>query len=284
MANPGCLYVVATPIGHLDDISLRALEVLKSVDLIAAEDTRHSQRLLNHFAIKTPLISLHDHNESQRLQQLQTRIANGEKIALISDAGTPLISDPGYKIVSALQQQAYQVIPIPGASAVIAALSVAGLPTDRFIFEGFLPAKGNARTERLQQLANETRTIVLYEASHRIVNLVELMVEIFGAERIAVIARELTKTFETIKHASIGELQQWIQADNNQQKGEFVVLIHGAPATVSERAQQEYQTLLTILLEELPLKKAVALAVKISNGPRNLLYDLALTLQKNNKE
>lgn len=228
----GTLYIVATPIGNLKDITLRALEVLQQhVDVIAAEDTRHSYKLLQHYAITTPLISLHEYNESQRSQILITQLQQGKNIALISDAGTPLISDPGYRLVHLARARNIRVVPIPGACAAITALCAAGLPTDHFVFEGFLPVKTLALEARLQELALlETRTIVIYEAPHRLLRLMAALGKIYGAEHRVTLAKELTKTFETIRTASISTLQQWLSDDVSRQKGEFVLLLHGSMA------------------------------------------------------
>jgi 16S rRNA (cytidine1402-2'-O)-methyltransferase len=277
----GCLYIVATPIGNLGDITLRALEVLKSVALIAAEDTRHSQRLLNHYNIKTPLISLHQFNEEKRVHELQKRMQQKQDIALISDAGTPLISDPGYRLVHHLVSQGLKVVPIPGPCALIAALSASGLPTDRFVFEGFLPAKGSERRKRLQMLEYEPRTIIFYEAPHRILNLIDLVIEVFGELRVGAIMRELTKTFETAHYGTFFELKQHITEDDHQQLGEFVVLIEGISRSEEGQDLDEYKRVLKILLSEVPLKQAVAIATEITKGPRKLLYQLALKMKDN---
>lgn len=275
-----CLYIVATPIGNRDDLSQRAVNVLQDVDCIAAEDTRHSKRLLDFYQIKTPLISLHEHNESQRLQSLLDRLARGERVALISDAGTPLISDPGYRLVSAVLEKGFRVVPVPGACAAIAALCASGLPTDRFVFEGFLPAKSGARQKHLQSLLNESRTIIFYESTHRIVDSLSDMVEIFGPTRRATMARELTKSFETIRQDGLADLLAWVQADPNQQKGEFVVLLQGAENAAASADEVEARRILTILMKEMPLKQAVAIATKILQGHRKSLYQLALTLKE----
>lgn len=274
----GCLYIVATPIGNLADITLRALEILKTVDFISAEDTRHSQQLLNHYGIKTPLISLHEHNEQQRINELLPQLQAGKRMALIADAGTPLISDPGSRLVQALHQAKIPVAPIPGACAAISALVVSGLCAQRFVFEGFLPAKGAARLQRLNELATETRTIIFYEAPHRITELLAQLSQACGGERLATVARELTKTFETIRHDSLDALQQWVTADPNQRKGEFVVILGGAKSSVESADEQELQRILKILLAELPLKQAVALAENITQAKRNYIYSLALKL------
>lgn len=272
----GTLYIVATPIGNLGDISQRALHVLNEVDLIAAEDTRRSGQLLQHFNITTPTTSLHEHNERQVAEQLLSRLQAGEAIALISDAGTPLLSDPGYFLVNQARQAGVSVVPIPGASALLAALSVAGLPTDRFVFEGFLPAKSAARLKRLQQLAQDTRTLVFYEAPHRIVEMLRDLASAFGDERQAVISRELTKTFETIHADTLAGMLAWVLADDNQQKGEFVVLVKGAEPRDEDALDPEVERILMILLEELPVKQAASLAASITGVKKNRLYQLAL--------
>lgn len=273
----GALYVVATPIGNLEDISARALRILREVNCIAAEDTRHTGQLLRHFGIETPLLSLHEHNERERLATLITRLREGQTLALVSDAGTPLISDPGFALVRELRRQGLQVIPIPGASSLLAALSVAGLPTDRFAFEGFLPARSAARQERLRALAREERTLVFFEASHRIAETLADLAAVFGGERPAVIARELTKRFEEIQGATLSELTVWLAADPKRQKGEFVLVTQGAPAA-TETDTLETRRLLTALLAELPTSRAVAVAAKVTGLRKKPLYELALTL------
>ena len=255
----GVLYVVATPIGNLQDITARALEVLRSVSRVAAEDTRHSRKLLAHYGIATPLVALHEHNERDITQRLLPSLAAGEDIALVSDAGTPLISDPGFYLVRAARQAGIRVVPVPGASALIAALSVAGLPTDRFYFEGFLPSRQAARLRRLEALQAETVTLVFFESSHRILACLADMAGVFGAAREATLARELTKTFETIHHGTLAELLAWIEADSNQQKGEFVVLLQGASASAGGDVDAAAGRVLALLLAELPLRQAVAL-------------------------
>jgi 16S rRNA (cytidine1402-2'-O)-methyltransferase len=274
----GCLFIVATPIGNLGDITLRALEILKTVDLIAAEDTRHSQRLLNFYGINTPLISLHEHNEQQRLNQLLPQLQAGKQIALISDAGTPLISDPGSRFVQALHQAQISVSPVPGACAAISALMVSGISSQQFIFEGFLPAKGAARQQRLQQLSSETRTIIFYEAPHRIEDLLTGLIAVCGGDRPATLAREMTKVFETIRHDSLAGLQGFVSEDNHQRKGEFVLVLEGAvPQEDTHADEQELQRILRILLAELPLSQAVTLTAEITGAKRNRVYTLALS-------
>ncbi|WAF87044.1 16S rRNA (cytidine(1402)-2'-O)-methyltransferase [Metapseudomonas otitidis] len=279
-AQPGKLYVVATPIGNLDDISPRALRTLREVALIAAEDTRHSIRLLQHFGITTALAACHDHNEREQGGRFVARLLAGDDVALISDAGTPLISDPGYHLVRQVRAAGIEVVPVPGPSALIAALSAAGLPSDRFIFEGFLPAKAAARRGRLDLLKEEPRTLIFYEAPHRVLESVQDMASLFGKDRHAVLARELTKTFETLKGAPLGELVEWIAADSNQQRGECVLLVTGWQAPEGEDAiSGEALRVLDLLLGELPVKRAAALAAEITGVRKNLLYQAALERQ-----
>jgi 16S rRNA (cytidine1402-2'-O)-methyltransferase len=278
MSNQGTLYLVATPIGNLGDMTPRAVEVLNEVDVIAAEDTRHSGKLLQHFGIRTPCLAYHEHNERQQCDTLVARLQTGESIALISDAGTPLVSDPGFHLVRAARQAGVAVVPLPGASALIAALSASGLPSDRFVFEGFLPAKTMARRQRLEALASDPRTLIFYESTHRIEACLADMVAVFGPDRRAVVARELTKRFETIHDDRLGELPAWLAADENRRRGEFVVLVEGAAQIQGDETDAEVQRLLTILMEELPLKQAAALAARISGRKKNALYRLALEL------
>jgi len=275
----GTLYVVATPIGNLTDMSPRAVETLKSVNCIAAEDTRHSAPLLQQFMIGTKTIALHEHNERERTAQLLERLRAGESIALISDAGTPLINDPGYFLVREVRKAGIRVVPIPGPSAVIAALSVSGLPTDRFCFEGFLPAKSKNRLNHLELLRNETRTIIFYEAPHRILESLEDMLQVFGPYREVVIARELTKMFETVYSAPLLELIEWVRKDSNQQRGEIVLMIKGAETTPTETDNISIDYILITLLAELPLKQAVELAGKITGKRKNEIYQRALELK-----
>lgn len=272
----GSLYIVATPIGNLEDITERALKILRQADLIAAEDTRHSKKLLQHFGIETALTSLHEHNEKQQIPKLIALLQAGKSIAVISDAGTPLVSDPGFHLVAAAQQQKITVVPIPGPCAAIAALSVAGLPSDHFIFEGFLPAKSNQRQQRLQQLQHETRTIIFYEAPHRVLDMLDDMLIVFGAEREIVVARELTKTFETISHGKLIDLKTQLENQPEKVKGEFVVLVHGAEEKKISIEDEETLRILKILLAELPTKQAVTLAAKITGVSKNALYDMAV--------
>ncbi len=267
----GCLWVVATPIGHRDDLSARAIETLRAVALIAAEDTRHSRPLLLHHGIATPLVALHDHNEREVVDALVARLQGGESVALISDAGTPLISDPGFRLVRAARAAGIRCAPVPGACAAIAALSVAGLPSDRFVFEGFLPAKAAARRSRLQELAGESRTIIFYESSHRVAESLADMRDVFGAEREAVLARELTKMFETVLGEPLAELAARVAADPDQQRGEHVILVAGRGEEADAKLA-EGRRVFAILREELPPAKAAKLAAAISGAPRKLLY------------
>ncbi|WP_282276932.1 16S rRNA (cytidine(1402)-2'-O)-methyltransferase [Stenotrophomonas sp. PS02297] len=270
-AASATLYVVATPIGNLADLSPRAQEVLRSVAAICAEDTRHTGQLLSHFGISRPLVALHDHNEEAMAQRVVARLLGGESMAVVSDAGTPLVSDPGFRLVRAARAAGVKVSPVPGACAAIAALSVAGLPSDRFVFEGFLPAKGAARRERLQRLAGETGTLVFYESSHRIAESLADMATAFGASRPAVVARELTKLFETVLDGSLEQLLAAVQADDNQRKGEFVVMVQGA-ADDEEAKIAEGRRLYARLNEHLPPSTAAKLAAELSGAPRKALY------------
>lgn len=273
------LYVVATPIGNLQDISQRAIEVLRDVDLIAAEDTRHSKRLLSHLGITTRLTSYHEHNEDAKTGQLIEQLKQGVKVALISDAGTPLISDPGFHLVRSAHQESIRVTPVPGASALVAALSASGIASDRFVFEGFLPSKQGARLARLEKLADESRTLIFYESSHRIVASVADFGQALGGDRQLCIARELTKKFETIHSAPIAEALEWLQSDSDQQRGEFVLIAAGNTALQREEVQTSVEQVLETLLAELPLKQAVQLAAQITGHKKNELYQQALELQ-----
>jgi 16S rRNA (cytidine1402-2'-O)-methyltransferase len=276
---PGTLYVVATPIGNLGDLTPRAREVLASVALIAAEDTRHTRQLLQTCGIGTALTSLHEHNEAQKSTELVARLARGESIALVSDAGTPLVSDPGFDLVAAARRAGIAVVAIPGACAAIAALSVAGLPTDRFVFEGFLPAKTAARSERLEQLAREQRTMVFYEAPHRLIEVLRDMTRILGAQRSASISRELTKRFETTYGGTLAQLSEAAERDSDMSRGEIVIVVSGAPAT-STALELDSDALLRALLEELSPSQAAKVAAHITGGKRSELYEAALRLGK----
>lgn len=270
-AAPATLYVVATPIGNLADLSPRAQEVLRSVAAICAEDTRHTGQLLSHFGISRPLVALHDHNEGAMAERVVARLLGGESMAVVSDAGTPLVSDPGFRLVRAARAAGVKVSPVPGACAAIAALSVAGLPSDRFVFEGFLPAKAAARRERLQRLAGETGTLVFYESSHRIAESLADMAAAFGDERPAVVARELTKLFETVLDGTLAQLCAAVDADDNQRKGEFVVMVQGAADDEAAKIA-EGRRLHARLKEHLPPSTAAKLAAELSGAPRKLLY------------
>lgn len=276
------LYVVATPIGNFGDMSQRAVEVLRTVQLIAAEDTRHSQRLLQHFAIDTPTMSYHDHSDARALRRIGDCLDGGGSVALVSDAGTPLISDPGYRLVRYAQERGHAVHPIPGACAAIAALSVSGLPTDRFTFEGFLPARDGARLARLRELDGASSTLIFYEAPHRVVACLQAMIEVFGGEREAVLAREITKVFETIRRGPLSALAQFVEGDSNQQKGEIVLLVAGRERR-EEAVSGEIAALLQRLARELPAKQAAAIVADWSGLRKNLLYDYLLA-QKQARE
>ena len=277
-SESGCLYIVATPIGNLGDISQRALAVLAEADLIACEDTRHTQKLLSNFSIKNKTLSLHDHNERDRQDYIADLLKQGKNIALVSDAGTPLISDPGFHIVRYCRQLGLKVTPIPGACAAISALSVAGLSTDRFAFEGFLPAKTGARKNTFQALIQETRTMVFYDAPRRAIDTVEDIVTVLGGERHIVIARELTKTFETVYADSAENLLAWLKQDPNQLKGEMVLIIEGAKVDADTIPEKAIITL-KLLLNEMKPKRACAIAAEIHGVKKNALYDIALSLK-----
>lgn len=271
MLTPGTLHVVATPIGNLGDLSPRALDTLRGVAAICAEDTRYTRQLLSHFGLERPLLALHQHNEDAQAAQLVARLLAGESLALVSDAGTPLVSDPGFRLVSAARAAGVRVSPVPGACAAIAALSVAGLPSDRFVFEGFLPAKASARRERLSRLGSEPRTLLFYESAHRIEEALEDMASAFGPSRRAVIARELTKLFETVLDGSLAELRARVAGDADQRKGEFVVIVEGAGDDVDAKIV-EGQRLYARLSEYLKPSQAAKLAAELSGAPRKALY------------
>jgi 16S rRNA (cytidine1402-2'-O)-methyltransferase len=270
-AGPGTLHVVATPIGNLGDLSPRALEILRSVSAICAEDTRHTRQLLSHFGLERPLLALHEHNESEIAERLVARLAGGESLALVSDAGTPLVSDPGFRLVRAARAAGVRVSPVPGPSALVAALSVAGLASDRFAFEGFLPAKAGARRERLSALAGERRTLLFYESSHRIGEALADMAAVFGPERPAVVARELTKVFETVLDGTLGALCAAVAADANQRRGEFVVVVEGVGED-ADAVLAEGRRVNAILAAQLPPSVAAKLAAEITGAPRKALY------------
>ncbi|MFP1763285.1 16S rRNA (cytidine(1402)-2'-O)-methyltransferase [Lonsdalea quercina] len=269
------LYIVPTPIGNLGDMTQRALNVLKSVDLIAAEDTRHTGLLLQHFAINARLFALHDHNEQQKAEQLLSRLQSGMSVALVSDAGTPLINDPGYHVVRLCREAGVRVVPLPGACAAIAALSAAGLASDRFCYEGFLPAKTKARKDTLQAMLEEPRTLIYYESTHRLLDSLRDMVAVLGPQRYVVLARELTKTWESIYGAPVAELLAWVEEDDNRRKGEMVLIVEGYHRDDSALPAEALRTL-ALLQAELPLKKAAALAAEIHGVKKNALYRHAL--------
>ena len=273
----GTLFVVATPIGNLDDLSPRARDTLQNVDLIAAEDTRRTGRLLSHFGVKTPLFALHDHNEEQAVTPLLKDLADGKSIALVSDAGTPLISDPGFRLVAAAHENAVRVVPVAGPSAVAAALSAAGLPTDRYCFEGFLPAKQKARRDRLAALGTETRSIVFYESVHRVRDSLADMVDALGSERAAFVGRELTKMHEQCVQASLTELLRQIDEGDIPSKGEFVVIVKGNDE--STESSMDADLLLVELSAHLSAKDAAKIAAKVTGAKRNDLYERILVLR-----
>lgn len=274
--KPGKLFVVATPIGNLDDISARARSVLAQVDLIAAEDTRHSGRLMQHLGVATPLAALHDFNERAASEGLIARMLRGESVALISDAGTPLVSDPGHRLVDGAHDHGIEVVAVPGPSAVIAALSVCGLPVHRFAFEGYLPEKSAARRALLQELAHEQRTLVFLEAPHRIEAALDDLLGVFGPRRRATIARELTKRFETVRRAELAALQAWLRDDPDQRRGEFVIVVEGATTAATRADDAEVRRLLDVLVTRLSVKDAAAVAAELTGRHRNELYALAL--------
>jgi len=280
MKEQGILYVVATPIGNLGDMTLRAIDTLKQVDVIAAEDTRHSTGLLSHFGISKKLMAVHEHNEQQSAQLLLQRIQQGEHVALITDAGTPGISDPGAVVVDVLMSQGVKVVPIPGVSAVIAALSASGITDNGFMFVGFLPASGAQRRKKLESLQALDITLVFYEAPHRIVECVQDLAKILGTERRITIARELTKTFETIHRCALSDAGAWLAHDTNQQRGEFVLLVEAAPPQLAVEVDQAAERVLRLLLEALPLKQAAKLASEITGAKKNALYELALKMKE----
>lgn len=283
MHYPGILYVVATPIGNLQDITLRALDVLKTVDAIAAEDTRHTSGLLSHFGISKKLIAVHEHNERQSAEKLLLQLGAGENIALVTDAGTPGISDPGAVVVDCVRKAGVKVVPIPGVSAVIAALSASGITQNGFLFHGFLPASGVARRKMLEALKSQTVTLVFYEAPHRIVESIADLCLVLGADRRITFARELTKTFETIYSCRLEEAEVWLKADTNQQRGEFVLLVEAHAHKEAEAVPEAAVRTLKLLLAELPLKQAVKLAADITQLKKNDLYEFALQLKNESK-
>lgn len=274
----GVLYVVATPIGNLGDMTSRAIEILREVDCIAAEDTRHSTPLLHHFKITTPLLAYHEHNERTMTPHLVERMIAGENIALISDAGTPLLSDPGFHLVRTARERGISVSPIPGANAAVSALSAGGLPCNRFIFEGFLPTKENARRAHLESLRTEDRTLVFFESPYRLRETISDLVLIFGEERRAVLARELTKVYETFLCDTLGNLKTRIMADPNQNRGELVLIVDGAPETEAMKRQEEQaRRIFELLSQELPASKAVTLAARMTGTRKNFLYSMLIS-------
>lgn len=276
----GQLYVVATPIGNLDDMTFRAVEVLKSVSLIAVEDTRQSAPLLKHYQIDTPMTACHEHNETEKIQQLLDKLLQGEDIALISDAGTPLISDPGFKLVRSAQQNHIRVIPIAGACAAIAGLSAVGLPSDKFSFYGFLPAKSTQRIKQLEQLKTVSHTLIFYEAPHRIIECLQDLCTVFGGERLAGFAREISKTFETIKQMPLFTLLEFVKNDLNQQKGEIVLIISGNIQSEQDNTILELDRYLHRLLPEMSVKQASQIVSDLLGIKKNTVYQRALELQK----
>jgi len=281
IVKPGVFYVVATPIGNLSDISRRAVQILGQVDCVLAEDTRHSKRLLSHYGVNQKLRSCHEHNEESQIEWATQQLSAGASLALISDAGTPLISDPGFLLVRALRERGVEVIAIPGPSSIIAALSISGLPTDGFVYDGFLPAKSSGRKTALGRYLNESRTVLLLESSHRIEACLKDIVEVLGAERSVVVAREMTKKFETVLSGSAQHVLDTLKDDPDQTRGEFVVMLAGA-TPVSE-SEQQLGAILEALLAELPVKQATRIAAKITGQRKNLVYELALTLKENYK-
>ena len=276
----GELYLVATPIGDMTDIAPRALDILNTVDIVAVEDKRRSSRLFSHFGIKTPMISYHDHSEEKQVKKIIDELLCGKSVALISDAGTPLISDPGFKLVNAAKDKSIKVSPIPGPCALIAAISASGLPSNRFIFEGFLPAKSIARITKIQNISADSRTIIFYEAPHRILETLIDMIKVIGPSRKIVLARELTKTYETFISGTLKGVLEIIEKDLNQQKGEIVIVLAGADSSEKKIETQDSKRILSVLLEDLPLKQAVSLGSRITGVQKNIFYKLALDLKK----
>jgi 16S rRNA (cytidine1402-2'-O)-methyltransferase len=275
----GTLYIVATPIGNLDDLSSRAIAVLSKASLVAAEDTRHSGRMLQTLGVETRMMALHDHNERDRAERVLQKLEEGSDVALISDAGTPLISDPGFILVREARRRGLRVSPVPGPCAIVAALCAAGLPTDRFAFEGFLPSKKGARVAALERLSAEAATLVFYESPHRILDAVDDIAAAMGSGRELVIARELTKTFETFYAGPASDVLQMLRDDPHGSRGEFVIMIHGAKKEAADAGMEEVDRLLKLLLKELPVKKVAKLVSEITGKAKNDLYQRALTLK-----
>lgn len=284
MHTPGILYVVATPIGNLGDITQRALEILKTVDLIAAEDTRHSGQLLSRLGIAAKFVALHEHNEQQATPRLIADLHAGKNVAIITDAGTPAISDPGTLLVAAAHAAHIRVVPIPGASAVVCALSAAGIIAPHWLFYGFLPAKSGHRRQTLLTLAALPYVLIFYEAPHRINECIEDMATTFGGERRITFGRELTKLFETIHSLPLAEASAWLAADSNRQRGEFVLIVEGVSIVEGDEDQRQLRDTLTILLEELPLKQAVHIAARLTGTKKNTCYKLALDMRDTETE
>ena len=278
--NSGVLYVIATPIGNLQDISDRAKQVLREVDLILAEDTRHSRKLLDHLLITTPMQTYHDHNEQTVIPLVLEMLQHGSKLALISDAGTPLICDPGFHLVKTAYEQGIQVIPIPGPAAFLAALSVSGVPTDKFIFEGFLSTKSTARRKRLQELASETRTMIFYEAPHRILQILEEICDMFGGDRVVCVCRELTKKFETIYRDTCGKVLEQLAGNPMQQKGEFVIILQGSDQKDAHAASEVTRILQILLKHKISVKEVSGIVAEITGARKNEIYGLALHLSE----
>lgn len=272
----GILYIVATPIGNLQDITQRALSVFEEVDLIAAEDTRHSGLLLSHYGIKKPFFALHDHNEQQKADVLVEKLQQGLNIALISDAGTPLISDPGFHLVRKCRQADIKVVPLPGACAAVTALCASGIASDRFCFEGFLPAKSKARQDKLKNLEKEDRTLIFYESTHRILDSLADIEAVFGKERYVVLAREITKTWESIQGDEVATLRQWLAEDPNRTKGEMVLIVEGAKIAEQQEISPQAVKALKLIAAELPLKKATAIVAELYGYKKNALYQFGL--------
>ena len=274
----GSLYIVATPIGNLDDFSRRAEQTLREVDYIAAEDTRHTRRLLNHFGIEARLFSIHDHNEKDKADYVATLLDEGKSVALVSDAGTPLISDPGYHVVHALRDKVHPVLPIPGACALISALCASGLPTDQFFFAGFVPAKSKGRCDLFESWKKQTGTVGFYESTHRVYDSIADVQKVYGDDAQLVLAREVTKTFETFLTGTATEILAMFDADANQLRGEFVVMLSFTQVSGNE-TELEVRRILSILLEDLPVKQAAAMAAKLTGEKKNYLYKMALEMQ-----
>ncbi len=274
----GKLYVVATPIGHREDITLRALRVLREVDVVAAEDTRHTRALLAHHGIRRALVSLHEHNEAQRTPELVRKLCRGTNIALVSDAGTPLISDPGFRLVRVAHEHGVEVVPVPGPSSVVAALCVAGLPTDRFVFEGFLPPRSRRREARLIELATQTRTMVFFESTHRIVDSIDAMTRAFGPRREATLATEMTKLFEAVRRDDLEGLGRWLREVPERCKGEFVIVVRGCEPVEDEPLGELERRLVETLVAVLPMRQVAELGATITGRPRNVLYRYALSV------